>query len=191
MIAWRAVTVWFPFALGMCFTGIEIAIEIGIDSDSATIGFFFYRIATLPQSAQHCRHSIQPNLPLPTLMLVQTLAHDQDILNHGTLQDRTAGNLEISSSIRLSGLAISFGDIQRNRLACPQPLATHALRRTDSAGPWTPLDARPRRGDLRIARAQGSRMSCATRFVADRWGATNRHPSNPSSRFASRRWVSG
>lgn len=62
-------------------------------------GFFLLRTATFSKAARHRCHPVQCNLPLPAFMFLQALARDQDILNRRTLQDRTAGNLNLSSPI--------------------------------------------------------------------------------------------
>jgi len=94
---------------GFEFIAIEIAIAIEIDSVGC--GIFLHRIASLPQSTQHRRHAIQFVLSPTVLLFLQTLAHNQDILNRRTLQGRTARNLKIPSPIPLSGVCISFSDI--------------------------------------------------------------------------------
>ena len=56
------------------------------------------------------------------LFLVQRVADSQHILDCGTFQSRAPGDLEISAAVSFRGLAIAFGDVQRDGLARTQPL---------------------------------------------------------------------
>ena len=44
-------------------------------------------------------------------VLIQSVAHPQNILNRGTFDGRAAGDLKIPSSVRLTGFRVTLSDI--------------------------------------------------------------------------------
>jgi len=106
--------------LGFVFFGIEIA--IGIEIDAVDFLIFSNLVSSSAETAEHRGHAVEFILAVPAFHLVQRLADNQHILNRRALKRGATSDFEITPSVGFRGLAITFGDIQRYRLAGPKPL---------------------------------------------------------------------
>ena len=72
---------------------------------------FLDEIASSSKPGQHGEDSIQTVLLDSVFVLIQSVAHAQNILNRGTFDGRSAGDLKILSSVRLTGFRVTLSDI--------------------------------------------------------------------------------
>ena len=107
--------IWVPI-------GVGVGIGIGIDPHRVLRSVLMHRVTSLPEFRQHCHDAVQQSFASRVLLWRKRPADLQDILNGSALQRRTACDLEIAPPITVGGLAVAFGNIQRDRLLSTQKL---------------------------------------------------------------------
>jgi hypothetical protein len=109
--------------------GVGVGIGIGIDSDCVLWLVLKHAVASLPEFRQH-RHDAVPQSFMGCVPFWRKRPTDLQGIPDGAaaLQRGTACNLEIASSISVSGFAVAFGNVQRDRLRSSQKLVPLALR---------------------------------------------------------------
>jgi hypothetical protein len=86
-------------------------------------------------SSQHRDNPVQFPFPVPTRFGAQPVRGYEHVLDCGTFQRRASRNLQVPRAIIRATLAVSFGDVQRNRWSCPQPwIAGVAMKSRQPSG---------------------------------------------------------
>ena len=118
----RAVKRRLECLAGLPVLSLQIEIAIGIEIGPVDLLLFSNLVSPSTQTAEHRRHAIEFRLVLSAFPSVQRLADNENILNGSAFEGRATGDLEIPPPVRLGGLAVTFGNVKRDRLAGAQPL---------------------------------------------------------------------
>jgi hypothetical protein len=72
--------------------------------------------------SQHCDHPMQHRFPRSIILDLNAFCRHQYVLDRGTLQGRTACDVEKSSTIFEAAFSVALGDVSWDRLCSTKPL---------------------------------------------------------------------